>query len=576
MSFPRPALVALLLALSTAGLAAQGVIMGRPGRIGPRDNVAPKTGTSRLRGRVVGGESGQPLRKAVVMLSGQDLGEGRVASTDEEGRWELKDLPAGRFQLHASKGGFVQLAYGQRRPFEQGRPIELAEGQTLENVNFNLPRGSVITGRIVDESGEPIADATVSVMRYRYMNGRRRMIPAGRFAQSDDIGSFRLFGLAPGAYYVSATMRPMGMMGMNAGEGNTSYAPTYYPGTGSAQQAEAINVGLGAEVSGITFALQPVRTVKVSGTAVDSSGKPMAGAFVMLREDMRSGDGGMMMMFGGGNRVRDDGTFELSNVTPGDYIIEARPMMMGPPRRGDGDPEAAFGSVSVGGEDVSGVALMGTRGTSIRGHVVMQPAAAVGGVKPSEISVNAMAKNADAPMLFMGGEMRDRLEDDWTFELKAVQSPVLIRSFRLPPGYTLKSVTLNGVDVTDSGIAFKTNEPISGVQVVLSNTSTTVTGTVTDDTGRAVPDYAVVLFAEDNEHWGFMSRFIKLARPDQQGGYQVKDLPPGRYLGVAVETIESGEETDPALLERVRSVATPFSLNDGEQRALNLKLSRAS
>ena len=97
---------------------------------------------------------------------------------------------------------------------------------------------------------------------------------------------------------------------------------------------------------------------------------------------------------------------------------------------------------------------------------------------------------------------------------------------------------------------------------------------VTDDTGRAVPDYAVVLFAEDNELWGFMSRFIKLARPDQQGGYQVKDLPPGRYLGVAVETIESGEETDPALLERMRSMATPFTLNDGEQRALNLKLVR--
>ena len=213
----------------------------------------------------------------------------------------------------------------------------------------------------------------------------------------------------------------------------------------------------------------------------------MAGAFVMLREDMRSGEGGMMMMWGGGNRVRDDGTFELSNVTPGDYVLEARPMMMGPPRRGDGDPEAAFASVSVGGEDVTGVALMGTKGTSIRGHVVMQPAAAVGGVKPSEISVNAMAKNADAPMLFMGGEMRDRLEDDWTFELKAVQSPVLIRSFRLPPGYTLKSVTLNGVDVTDSGIAFKTNEPITGVQVVLSNTSTTVTGTVTDDTGARGP-----------------------------------------------------------------------------------------
>ena len=91
------------------------------GRTGPRDNQAPQTGTARLRGRVVGGESGQALRRAVVRLNGQEFREGRVASTDEEGRWEIKDLPAGRYNLSASKGGYVQLNYGQRRPFERGR-----------------------------------------------------------------------------------------------------------------------------------------------------------------------------------------------------------------------------------------------------------------------------------------------------------------------------------------------------------------------------------------------------------------------------------------------------------------------
>ena len=108
-------------------------------RTGPRDNQAPQTGTARLRGRVVGGESGQALRRAIVRLQGQEFREGRVASTDEDGRWEIKDLPAGRYNLTASKGGYVQLNYGQRRPFERGRPLELADGQTLENVNFNLP-----------------------------------------------------------------------------------------------------------------------------------------------------------------------------------------------------------------------------------------------------------------------------------------------------------------------------------------------------------------------------------------------------------------------------------------------------
>ena len=569
----------IVLAAGTV-VSSQAVFMGqRPGpRTGPRDNTAPQTGTARLRGRVVGGDSGQPLRRAIVRLQGQDFREGRVASTDEEGRWELKDLPAGRYTLSASKGGYVQLSYGQRRPFERGRPIEVADGQTLENVNFNLPRGSVITGRIVDEFGEPIADAMVAAMRYRYFNGRRGLVPTGRFAQTDDIGNFRLFGLSPGDYYVSATLRPVGMMGIESSDSTTSYAPTYYPGTGSSQQAERITVGLGAEMSGVTFSLLPVRTVKVSGTVVDSTGKPMSGAFVMLREDVRQGDGGMMMMFGAsGNRVRDDGTFVLPNVAPGDYVIEAREMGMGmgPGRRGntDDEPEAAFASVSVGGEDVNGVALIGTRGTPIRGRVVVQGGAT--GVKPGDVAVNAMAKSPDAPMMFGGREMRDGVDDDWTFELRAMQSPVLIRTFRTPAGYSLKAVLHDGTDVTDTGIAFKPGEPVSGLHVVLSTSSSSVSGSVTDANGRPVADYAVILFSDDPAKWGFMSRHVAMARPDQQGGFQAKNLPPGRYLAAALEAVEEGQETDPELLERLRTLATPFSLGDGEQRALSLKLVQA-
>jgi hypothetical protein len=545
-------------------------------RPGPRDNQAPQTGTARLRGRVVGGESGQALRRAIVRLQGQEFREGRVASTDEEGAWEIKDLPAGRYNLSASKGGYVQLNYGQRRPFERGRPLELADGQTLENVNFNLPRGSVIAGRIVDEFGEPIADAMVSALHYRTFSGRRRLVPVGRFGSTDDMGHFRLYGLAPGDYYISATLRPMGMMGIEATDVTTSYAPTYYPGTASSQQADRVSVGLGAEMSGITFSLLPVRTVKVSGTAVDSSGKPMAGAFVMLREDVRSGDGGMMMMFGGaGNRVRDDGTFVLPNIAPGDYVLEARTMGMMGPRGRDDDPEAAFTSISVGGEDVTGVTLMGTKGTSLRGQVVVQPAAAATGIKPTDVSVNAMAKNPDAPMVFMGGEMRDRLDDDWTFELKAVLSPVLIRTFRVPSGYSLKAVLLNGADVTDIGVAFKPGEPVTGLQVVLSTTSSGVAGSVTDDNGKPVVDYAAIVFSEDPSKWGYMSRHVTMARPDQQGGFQAKNLPPGRYLAVAVEALEEGQETDPEFLERLRSLATPFGLAESEQRSVSLKIVQA-
>src|SRR5262245_45247521 len=196
----------------------QGPFPGGPGGGrrggGMRDRPDMPTGTATLRGRVTGGESGGPLRRAVVRLQGQEMREGKMTTTDEEGRWELRDLPAGRFTLFASKAGYVSLQYGQRRPFEQGRPLEILDNQTINNVNFNLPRGSVIAGRINDEFGEPVAEAMVIPLRYRYFNGQRRLTPAGRFSSTDDGGNFRIYGLPPGDYYLSTTLRDgMSFMG---------------------------------------------------------------------------------------------------------------------------------------------------------------------------------------------------------------------------------------------------------------------------------------------------------------------------------------------------------------------------
>ena len=111
--------------------------------------------------------------------------------------------------MQASKGSYVQLQYGQQRPFEPGKPVEVLEAQTVEKVDFALPHGGVITGRILDEFGEPLADTQVAAMRYQNMGGRRRLMPAGRPAMTNDIGEFRLFAIPPGQYYLSATLRNM-------------------------------------------------------------------------------------------------------------------------------------------------------------------------------------------------------------------------------------------------------------------------------------------------------------------------------------------------------------------------------
>src|SRR6188768_3325414 len=129
-----------------------------------------------------------------------------------------------------------------------------------------MPRGGVISGRIVDEYGEPVADALVSSMRQTWSNGRRRMTPTGRTGQTNDLGQFRMYGLPPGEYYVSATLRntdivmdPMTILGgpTSGASGSTpsaGYAATYYPGTTVAGNAQRITVAIGQEAQNTDFA----------------------------------------------------------------------------------------------------------------------------------------------------------------------------------------------------------------------------------------------------------------------------------------------------------------------------------
>src|SRR3954466_4961007 len=103
----------------------------------PRD---VKTGTGRIRGRVLSSDSGTPLRRAQVRLSGTDINP-HSANTDGEGRFDFRDLPPGRFMLSATKSGYVTVQYGQTRAFEGGKPIELLTGQLIDKADLLVPRG---------------------------------------------------------------------------------------------------------------------------------------------------------------------------------------------------------------------------------------------------------------------------------------------------------------------------------------------------------------------------------------------------------------------------------------------------
>src|ERR1700752_1166285 len=152
-----PAFAGVGLLLFAADLAAQApppppprLMPGMPNMPAPpRDGKTEKVGTAALSGRVLAADTGKPLRRALVRASSAETPQGRSVSTDADGRWQLKNLPAGSYRVGFSKGGFVDISYGQQRPFEAGKVLELADAQTIDKLDVALPRAGVVTGRVV-------------------------------------------------------------------------------------------------------------------------------------------------------------------------------------------------------------------------------------------------------------------------------------------------------------------------------------------------------------------------------------------------------------------------------------------
>ncbi len=525
----------------------------------PRD-AGPGTGTARIKGRVVA-DTGQPLRRVVIRVFSPELRDGRVAITDPDGRYELKDLPGGRYNLSAMKAGYMSVSYGQRRAFESGRPLQLGEGQTMEKVDFSLPRGGVVTGRILDEYGDPVSDVQVMVMRYAYAQGRRRLIPTGRGGSTNDIGEFRVYGLPPGQFYLSAVLRAFGM-DEGAGGGHSGYAPTYYPGTADVAQAQQLTVELGQTVSDITMSLVTVHTARVSGSAVGADGRPLTRGFVSMVQ--RTG----ASLFGAANGapLKPDGTFSVANVAPGEYTMQVN--------SGGGpiaNTEYATARVTVAGQDVSGVQLVAVKPTVAHGRIVFADPATAKSLPAGAVHLGAQPIDPDNQM-FGGGN--STVNDDFSFELRARPGTAVIRVGVSQPGWSLKAVRFGGVDVTDSGIEFRPNEALDGIEVELTDRPSMLSGTVTDSRGEAVKDFTVVVFARDRARWNDVSRYFGFGRPDQDGRYTIQALPPGEYYAVALDSIDQGEMRDPEFLDRLRDRATAFTLGESEARALDLKLQR--
>jgi hypothetical protein len=569
----------LLLALSLTAVQPPPQNQGQP----PRDaRPGAQDGSATIRGRVRAADTGKPLRRARITLSGAELGrEGRSTSTRLDGRYEIAGLPAGRYTIRVSRSGYLPLQYGQRRPLEPGTPLQLLDKQSIDRLDFTLPRASVIRGQILDELAEPVADVQVFALRTTWFRGRRRMVPVGASARTDEAGEYRLGGLSPGGYYVMATLRETWTVTEDGAERTLGYAPTYYPGSPSLTDARRVTLAVGQTASNNNFALMPGRAASVSGTAADSLGRPLVGRSIELTQEML-GPGTMSMTTAGTTTTQADGTFIIRNVAPGAYRLRAQATRDTESSRGT-VLEIATQNITLDGADITDVAMTTSSGWSLSGRVMTEDGNPPGG-PPNRFAVSARLVDADGgfpggappppppPGAVGGGAIPDsgRVREDWSFNVVSVFGAARVRAL-VPDGWTVRAILHDGRDIADTAVEMKSGDTLTDVQIVVSNRVTTVSGQLADDNGAPLADGTVIVFADDAAKWSDESRYVRAVRPDQQGKYQIQGLPPGDYLAVAVDYVEEGLWNDPEYLESIRRHSQRLTLGEAQSRSLSLK-----
>ena len=264
-----------------------------------RDAVPAAKGTAAIVGRVTNLETGNPLQRAVIRITSPALPSDRRVSTNADGRYEVRDLPAGEYSLKAERGGYLTLAYGQRRTGEPGKPLRLGDGQRVNAIDFALPRMGAISGRVVDETGEPMARVTVYAMQFGRYEGVRKLIPfavleeccwLGGHSSTDESGQYSLV-LPAGEFVIMGISRETWPLESDKTQ-MFGYVPSFYPGVIEPVAAQRVKVGVGQEVGNIDFAIVPARTVRVSGTVVNAAGAPVANESVTLSQQVMGPQGG--------------------------------------------------------------------------------------------------------------------------------------------------------------------------------------------------------------------------------------------------------------------------------------------
>lgn len=549
----------------------------------PRDGRAPAPGTASLSGVVVTADAtAAPVRRAIVEVGGVAM------LTDDEGRYAFNRLPAGTYFVLATKAGFLPASFGSRRPAGPGVGVDVRDGQQMTGVRLKLFRGSVLTGMVVDQFSRPAAGTEVRAFRDGIdpTTGQSLPLPVtiglGETI-TDDKGRYRLFGLEPGDYIVSAAGAAAGDAVRTTTDEDVRYAlqllksqpgvpadpsvrrpppvssprtgagaPMYYSSAESAGEAARITLGIAEERQGVDVVRRRVSEGIVKGN--------VSGSFAAIR------DGGKVYIIDVASPFTDSlpwdqrlGSFVFTGVPPGHYEVVALSENGG--FRGRSEAFVA------GSETALSIVLQ--PGVTVAGRLAFQSTTGQA-ADPAVVRLSLMGTSR-ADLLYRTSPVKPDGSFVWTGVPAGSYRLAVSTASNIQPGWRAKSAMVGGVDLLDGALDLTGGAP-GDIVINLSDARSAITGTLQALDGAPISDYSVLAFSAENTFWRPMSRRTQIVRPNSNGVFALRDLPAGDYLIVALSDVEPGQWQSAKFLAELAPFAVKVSLADGEKKIQNIRI----
>lgn len=513
-------------------------------------------GTAEIAGVVIaagGPRARQPLPEAEVTLAAGGMSRTQVAGTD--GAFAFTGLPAGRYVLRVARSGYLTSEFGAFRPGEQGTPVVVGDRQVVAQVVVPLSRPAVISGLIRTEGGEPASNVRVIA------RSAAPPRPTGRTqtyeAVADSSGTYRISGVPPGEYVISAALSLPG--------GRS--APVFFPGTTDPVHAGKVSVTAGDEHGSIDFMLARAGTARITGTVLGPDGSPVGPVLVSVEttldviQQVRSGR---------------DGTFAITGLHAGSYRLTAT--QTGPPVQAArtqaqalADLAPAFWaqqSVEVPYSGQVDVTLSLRPTATWSGEIAFDdPRADSSGRLDATVVLTAL----DRPALPLMGQARDG-----TFRITGIApGRYSLEVQAQADGTWLKSAEAGGRSLLAGPLVFESgSDSLARAKLILSRALSELTGRLLDQAGQPATLYWVAAFPADRTLWQPGSPRLVRTRPATNGEYLFEAIPAGEYLVAVFGDLHPMDWRDASFLASLSAQAVRVQTHAGARAIQDLRIAR--